>query len=216
LYEASQVSQPSLDSSGTVLHTSHPGKVLYASVPRNYLLVRTLKQSPSLLPHRICTMVAETTAVWPYTHQPPLFSCAPGEKDNCPQDVQNTFIGGSDNPVPWPVSTHIRVKVMPVPNESCDPYILAVVKAQLWAYLKDMSPLLSAEHVKEDADAEVRISFNTAKPNWSAMGPRALKYPQAQPTMNFNFGGGPESKTIYSIAQISRVAAHLFGHALGL
>jgi hypothetical protein len=159
-------------------------------------------------------MVGETNTVWPFAHQPPVMFCGAGDKSCWIGDVQDSFKSGYDNPVPWPLGSHIRFKLMW--KERHEPVIKKLIEAMLDEWLKNMTPMLSGGWVDSGAEAEVRISFYDSKPNWSAVGPRALRYPQSVPTMNFQYGGWKESKAIYSQAQIARVAGHLFGHALGL
>lgn len=150
-----------------------------------------------------------------YVHKAPVFLCAPANIENSSQQVKDTFKDGSNAIVPWPYWTKLRFKVLT--GQSYDPVVLQIIQAKTSEWMALLNPPLSVEWVAHNADAEIRISFRSDIPSWSCMGPRALKYDQTQPTMNFNFGGwASDRKVVYPPRQIGRIASHLVGHALGL
>ena len=81
-------------------------------------------------------------------------------------------------------------------------------KAQLWQSYANIGI-----NFCDDADAEVRISFQADSGSWSAVGTDCLiagYYPSYQPTMNFGWLTDDTDDTEYE-----RVVVHEFGHALG-
>jgi hypothetical protein len=81
-------------------------------------------------------------------------------------------------------------------------------KAQIWQNVANLSIAFV-----DDADAEVRISFQADTGSWSAVGNDCLVssyYPDYQPTMNFGWLADDTADEEYE-----RVVVHEFGHALG-
>jgi serralysin len=81
-------------------------------------------------------------------------------------------------------------------------------KAQLW---QDYANITIS--FVQDADAEVRISFQADPGSWSAIGTDSLitdYFPQYQPTMNYGWLQDDTDDQEYE-----RVVVHEFGHALG-
>jgi hypothetical protein len=81
-------------------------------------------------------------------------------------------------------------------------------KAQIWQSNANISI-----NFCDDADAEVRISFQADSGSWSAIGNDSLidsYFPSYQPTMNFGWLHDDTDDTEYE-----RVVVHEFGHALG-
>ena len=80
-------------------------------------------------------------------------------------------------------------------------------KAHLWEKYANIKIVFG-----EDADAEVRISFQADDCSWSALGQDCLNasyFPKYQPTMNFGWLKDDTDSTEYE-----RVVVHEFGHAL--
>ncbi|KAL5591216.1 hypothetical protein FOVSG1_010105 [Fusarium oxysporum f. sp. vasinfectum] len=122
--------------------------------------------------------------------------------------------GDIDAPAPWPVGKELRVKFFT--GEGYIDRIRKIIHKCLEDWLRNISAQLKVTMVSSSDPADIRISFRRNEPNWSCVGSRATRVAQDKPTMNFAFVGWQDRHTIYSHAHIARVAAHLFGHALGL
>ncbi|KAF7534311.1 hypothetical protein G7054_g6289 [Neopestalotiopsis clavispora] len=156
-------------------------------------------------------------------HKSPLFFCAPGCKDESNDAVRASFqmssAGSATNSSTlWPPGQTLRVRTLKEDVSKVPEEIWLMIKAAAQSWLDGMETSLTLMFVSVNEPADIRISFRGNLPNWSCVGTRAVVYKPDQATMNFAFGGweDKERKTVYTQAYIKRVAAHLFGHALGL
>ncbi|SCN99777.1 uncharacterized protein FFB20_13859 [Fusarium fujikuroi] len=101
-------------------------------------------------------------------------------------------------------------------NGAVPSWVLDIMKSVVGEWLRGLGGGLTVEWLPAGSAPKIRISFQTDVSNWSCVGARARLYDQSKPTMNFNFGGWKDNRVVYSHAYIKRLAAHLFGHALGL
>ncbi|CCT73219.1 uncharacterized protein FFUJ_10099 [Fusarium fujikuroi IMI 58289] len=155
--------------------------------------------------------MATTSA--PITHKAPVMFCAPGN----PQDPKTSFGGygdSIDSIVPWPGGSQISIATMS--SGAVPSWVLDIMKSVVEEWLRGLGGGLTVEWLPAGSAAKIRISFQNDVPNWSCVGARARLYDQSKPTMNFNFGGWKDDRVVYSHAYTKRLAAHLFGHALGL
>jgi hypothetical protein len=153
-------------------------------------------------------------------HKAPLFFCSPGCKDDCTENVKASFAEYQKDsgslvkfPPAWPWGTQLRVKILD--GEKVHGVIEQIIKKTALSWMGSLSESLTLNWVTS-GDAEIRISFRNDRPTWSCLGTRAQSYGQDKATMNFAFGGWKDSQRIFTHSYIERVAAHLFGHALGL
>ncbi|KAF5975668.1 agglutinin HPA-like protein [Fusarium bulbicola] len=148
-----------------------------------------------------------------YTHKAPVMFCAPGST----QDPKTSFGGygdSIDSIMPWPGGSQIRIATLS--NDAVPSWVLDIIKSVVDDWIQGMGEALTVQWLPAGSAAQIRISFRTDVPNWSCVGARARLYDPSKPTMNFNFGAWKVRKAVYSHAYIKRLAAHLFGHALGL
>lgn len=158
-------------------------------------------------------MATTAAPVAVYTHKAPVMFCAPGS----PQDPKNSFGGygdSIDSIVPWPSGSQIRIASLS--NDAAPGWVFDILRSIISEWMDGIGETLTVQWVSANSASEIRISFRNDVPSWSCVGPRARLYDQSKPTMNFNFGGWKDSRVVFSHAHVKRLAAHLFGHALGL
>ncbi|KAF5705136.1 ATP synthase subunits region orf 7 [Fusarium mundagurra] len=158
----------------------------------------------------MATTVAPIVA---YTHKAPVMFCAPGSKQD-PKTSFGVYGDSIDSIVPWPGGSQLRIATLS--SDAVPSWVLDIIKSVVDEWTRGMGEALTVQWLSAGSAAQIRISFRTDVPNWSCVGARARLYDQSKPTMNFNFGGWKDNKAVYSHAYIKRLAAHLFGHALGL
>ncbi|KAJ4141754.1 hypothetical protein NW768_000971 [Fusarium equiseti] len=158
-------------------------------------------------------MTTTTMPVFSNTHKPPVMFCAPGNPDDILYSFEN-YGEGIDSVVRWARGSHIRIATLS--QDTISSWVLDIIKAVVEEWMTETIGGLTYEWVSGNRHSEIRISFFNNVPSWSCLGPRATLYDQSQPTMNFNFGGWKDKRVVYSHRDVKRLAAHLFGHALGL
>lgn len=134
----------------------------------------------------------------PYVNKEPPFTC-----------YQYTY-----DALPWPSGTQLRVRINP--NQKVHAEIELIIRAAIDGWKAGLNECLSFRWVESNEPADIRIEFNNAVSSWSAWGAHARAYGADERTMNISFEGWKSKQAVYSHAWISRAAAHLFGHALGL
>lgn len=148
-----------------------------------------------------------------YTHKAPVMFCAPGS----PQDPKISFGGygdSIDSVAPWPSGSQIRIASLS--NDAAPGWVFDIIRSVVNEWMKGTGETLAVQWISAESASDIRMSFRTDEPSWSCVGARARLYDQSKPTMNFNFGGWKNNRAVYSHAHVKRLAAHLFGHALGL
>lgn len=152
----------------------------------------------------------------PHINKAPLFFCSAGDKDNCTEALKRSITASTapSAPATWPLGKQIRCKFLH--GQKVIPGIEQIIRTTVLGWTAALPESVGFQWVNPSEPAEIRISFHNNEPNWSALGAKAILYDENKATMNFSFGGWKENLTVFPHATIARVAAHLFGHALGL
>lgn len=134
----------------------------------------------------------------PYVNKEPLFSCWHYTSDA----------------ILWPSGTQLRVRINP--NQKVHAEIELIIRAAFDGWKVGLNDYLSFRWVGSNEPADIRINFDNAFPTWSTWGAHPSPWGAGGATMNISFGDWKRSQTVSTHAWISKVAAHLFGHVLGL
>ncbi|EPE32267.1 Agglutinin HPA-like protein [Glarea lozoyensis ATCC 20868] len=151
------------------------------------------------------------------TDKTPLLFCSPGDPSICSDTVESSLTGQNtlDLPNLWPQGTHLRVKILQ--PQHVHPGVKRIIEDAVKTWSSSLSESINVQWVQSHESAEIRISITNDAPNWSALGAKASEIQdQNQATMNVTLDGWMNQKIDDIQLYISRVTAHLFGHALGL